>query len=428
MNHRSFIALGLLASASSLLPAADIAFKKITVSREFWCEGAHFADFDHDGHHDICAGPFVWRGPDFKERSAYSAPKLKPRGQPLPDEEYGSNFAKFMESAPEFQGKACDPLSYSDYFLSYSHDFNGDGWADIVVFSWPGEITAWYENPQKLGREAWKRHTIFDVTDNESPQLGDMNGDGKPELVCHSGGRLGYAELDWSDPKKKAAYRAVSKPDIKKYFRYTHGYGFGDVNGDGRPDILDKDGWREQPAAASAEWAFHPVPFAPEGKRGGSQMQVYDVNGDGLNDVITSWDGHGFGLAWYEAKKADGGIAFTEHKLMGSTPEESKHGVKFSQLHATTMADINGDGIQDFITGKRYWAHGPNKDDEPGAPAVLYWWEIKRDGKGGAEFIPHQIDDDSGVGTQVTAGDINKDGKQDVLVGNKKGLFVFLQQ
>jgi hypothetical protein len=254
-----------------------------------------------------------------------------------------------------------------------------------------------------------------------------MNGDGKPELVCHTGGRLGYASLDWSDPTKKATYRAITKPDIKRYFRYTHGYGFGDINGDGKADILDKDGWREQPAQVEgdAEWVFHAKPFAPEGARGGSQMQVYDVNGDGLNDVIAAWDGHGYGLAWYEQKK-DG--SFTQHQLMGSKPEDSPHGVKFSQLHATTMADIDGDGVLDFITGKRRWAHGPNKDEEPGAAPVLYWFQIKRDGKGGADFIPHQIDDDSGVGTQVSAGDVNKDGKQDVMVGNKSGVFVFLQE
>jgi hypothetical protein len=58
----------------------------------------------------------------------------------------------------------------------------------------------------------------------------------------------------------------------------------------------------------------------------------------------------------------------------------------------------------------------------------LYWFQIKRDGKGGADLIPHEIDNDSGVGTQVSAGDVNKDGKIDVIVGNKKGVFVFLQE
>lgn len=409
-----------LVSASAL---AEPTFKKITLTRDFWAEGAHFADFDHDGSNDICAGPFIWWGPEFKERAAFSAPKPDPK-KPLADADYLPNYASFVTAAPDYKGKAYNPLGYSDYFLSYTYDFNTDGWADIVVFSWPGDITAWYENPKGRTNAAWTRHVIFDVTDNESPQLGDMTGDGKPELVCHSGGRLGYAELNWADPTKPATYRAISKPDIKKYFRYTHGYGFGDINGDGRPDILDKEGWRAQPAQPNEEWVFNPVAFAPAGARGGSQMQVYDVNGDGLNDVIASWDAHGYGLAWNEQKK-DG--TFVSHQIMGSTPEQSPHGVKFSQLHATDMADIDGDGVKDFITGKRRWAHGPNKDDEPQAAPVLYWFQIKRDGKGGAQFIPHQIDDDSGVGTQVSAGDINKDGKQDIVVGNKSGVFVFLQ-
>jgi hypothetical protein len=416
-----------LASLAVLCPvlafAKDLSFKKITITRDFWGEGAHFSDFDHDGNNDICCGPFVWWGPEFKVRTAYSSPKPD-RAKPVTDAEYGPNYEAFVKGEQKpYDGEK----GYSDYFLSYAHDFNSDGKSDIIVFSWPGDITAWYENPGKRDAGAWKRHIIFGVTDNESPALGDMNGDGKPELVCHTGGRLGYASLDWSDPTKEATYRAITKPDIKRYFRYTHGYGFGDINGDGRPDLLDKDGWREQPAKVEgdAEWVFHATPFAPEGSRGGSQMQVYDVNGDGLNDVITAWDGHGYGLAWYEQKK-DG--TFTTHQLMGSKPEDSPHGVKFSQLHATDMADIDGDGVKDFITGKRRWAHGPNKDEEPGAPPVLYWFQIKRDGKGGADFIPHQIDNDSGVGTQVSAGDVNKDGKQDVMVGNKSGVFVFLQK
>ena len=154
-------------------------------------------------------------------------------------------------------------------------------------------------------------------------------------------------------------------------------------------------------------------------------MQVYDVNGDGRNDVITSYDAHGFGLGWFE-QNDDG--SFTEHKIMGSAPEENAHGVKFSQLHAMRLVDFDGDGVSDLLTGKRRWAHGPLKDDEPNAAPVLYWFQIKRDGKGGAEFIPHLIDDKSGVGTQVTKGDLNQDGKPDVIVANKMGVFTFTQE
>lgn len=391
------------------LPAAPT-FEKIVLTEEFVAEGADTADFNHDGHKDVCAGPYLWLGPDFKQRVEYNQPAEKPY----------------------------DPgKSYSDYFLSYTHDFNGDGWADILVYSWPGKDASWFENPQgKPGH--WKKHVFLDIADNESPSIGDMNGDGKPELICQTSddpakkvaGRLGYAEIDWANPTAEARHRGITpitEANSEKYFRYTHGYGFGDINGDGRADILTKDAWFEQPKDTTEDslWKEHKVAFVPEGARGGGHMLVYDINGDGRNDVVTSHDGHGFGLSWLE-QKADG--TFTRHTLTGATPEESPHGVKFSQIHALSLADVDGDGLMDFVTGKRRWAHGPLKDDEPNAAPVLYWFQLKRDGKGGAEFVPHLIDDQSGVGTQVSPRLVNEDQKMDVVVSNKKGVFVFLQK
>jgi hypothetical protein len=113
---------------------------------------------------------------------------------------------------------------------------------------------------------------------------------------------------------------------------------------------------------------------------------------------------------------------------MGATAADHPHGVAFSQVHALRLADFDGDGLLDILTGKRRWAHGIKGDPEPNAPPVLYWFRLVRDGKGGATFEPQEIDTDSGVGTQVTAGDVNKDGKPDVVVSNKRGVFVFRQQ
>lgn len=404
------------------LHAAEVTFKKQTLITEFVAEGCDMADFDHDGNKDITAGCYIWYGPDFSRRANFTPPSVNADGP---------------TKTPYDPGKG-----YSDYFLSYAYDFNGDSWDDVLVYGLPGEPALLFVNPQGKPGD-WAKHAIFDVADGESPDLKDVNGDGKPELLVHSsnankpkeakgkgGGQLGYAEIDWANPLGKARFRPItpkSAENDEKYFRYTHGYGAGDVNGDGRTDILDKDGWREQPADTKEDkdWGFHPGPFVPSGVRGGSFMYVYDVNGDGRNDVITSYDAHGFGFGWFE-QKADG--SFIEHKIMGSTPEENAHGVKFSQLHAIRLVDVDGDGLMDLVTGKRRWAHGPLKDDEPNAAPVLYWFQLKRDGKGGAEFIPHLVDDDSGVGTQVTTGDLNKDGKPDIIVANKKGVFVFTRQ
>jgi hypothetical protein len=164
-------------------------------------------------------------------------------------------------------------------------------------------------------------------------------------------------------------------------------------------------------------------------------MYAYDVNGDGRNDVITSLAAHGYGLAWYEQVNKDGEITFTKHIILNElrTPAEkkpapNKYSVVFSQLHAIDLVDMDGDGLKDLITGKRFWAHGATGDAEPNAAAVLYWFKLVRGENHSADFVPHQIDDNSGIGTQVIAGDINGDKKPDVVVGNKKGTFVFIQE
>jgi FG-GAP-like repeat len=97
------------------------------------------------------------------------------------------------------------------------------------------------------------------------------------------------------------------------------------------------------------------------------------------------------------------------------------------RAEGVAVADVNGDGLQDLITGKRFWAHGPNGDIDPNAPAVLVWFELQRTGRTVA-WVKHVIDTDSGVGTQVVATDVDGDGRVDVVVANKKGVFLFRQR
>jgi hypothetical protein len=413
MIKTTFALAGFL-MAAAVASAADYTlhtFKKIQLSDLFWSEGANIGDFNHDGKMDIVSGPYWWEGPDFKVRHEYYPATKSFKLGPI---------SKI--TIPGFEGALGQNNTYSDNFFAFTADFNKDGWDDILIYGFPGQDASWFENPKDAsgvnGTEHWRRHKVFDVVDNESPQWGDLNGDGKPEIVSNSGGTFGYAEPDWNDAAKPWTWHAVT-PKVG-WQRFTHGMGFGDVNGDGKADILEAKAWWEQ--TSSGEWTKHPANFGS----GGAQMYVYDVNGDGLNDVITSIEAHGYGLSWFEQKKDGGEISFTEHRITGRTAKDNKYGVVFSQLHAVDLVDMDGDGLKDIVTGKRFWAHGAHGDADPAGAAVLYWFKLVRNPDKSVDWIPYLIDSDSGVGTQVVAADVNGDGLPDVIVGNKKGTFVHI--
>src|SRR5439155_18953724 len=258
----SIISSLFLISSTALAKDSVRSFKKLQLTDQFWAEGASYADFNHDGHMDIVSGPFWYEGPALKKRHEYAPANPGFKRQRADGTE---------ETVPGFEGGLGTNNAYSECFLMFTYDFNGDSWTDILVYGFPGKEAAWYENPK--GREGhWQRHVIFGVVDNESPGFTDLTGDGKPEILCCSGGFLGYAEADWKNPGAPWTFHPISPKG--GYQRFTHGLGSGDVNGDGRVDILEKDGWWEQPAslADSPVWTKHPFNFGT----GGAQMVVYD--------------------------------------------------------------------------------------------------------------------------------------------------------
>lgn len=382
------------APSSVPLPApSPVRFTTTVLETAFYAEGASAADLDGDGTMDLIAGPLWFAGPAFTTRRTYADAEAFPLD------------------------------SYSLFFLTFTDDVNRDGHPDVVAIAGPsGETSSggtnarWYENPGSFETDtSWTSHLLFDGTvSNESPVFSDLDGDGAPELVFMTNQQLGYAARS-ADPAAPWTFRAISGADFATPF--VHGLGAGDVSGDGKPDVLEKTGWWEQPATGGS-WIHHAVDFALGGQ-GGAQMLVMDVDGDGDSDVVTSLNAHGYGLAWFEQR---GPETFVAHQLLATTPDE----MNVSQLHALASGDVNGDGLLDFAIGKRYYAH-PSTNPDPGTtdPALVYWFEHTSDPA--QRFIPRLVHADSGAGCSFIIQDVTNDGKADIFATNKHGTFVHVQ-
>ena len=393
------------AQIEKLLPIS-VSFKKVQLLDKYITEGASIGDINADGYPDIIAGSVWWKGPKFKKKFAYAPVKYYPI------------------TGPGLEG-------YATNFFTFTGQFDDDKWTDILRIGIPGTDGKWVKNPGKNSKcfnkdiQEPEYNNAQKHVCHESPNLINIIGDNKKELLAFSKGYItlgipnGKNENEWETLK-------ISPHDSKRFPEFLHGLGAGDINGDGFTDIIEKSGWWEQPKNWNSKtvWKYHQYPFSPE--QGGAQMFAFDVDGDGDNDVVTAMNGHGYGLSWYEQIEINNSITFKEHKIMTDLKADNKYGVSFSQLHALDYADIDGDGILDIVTGKCYYAHNGR---DPGAedPAVLYWFKTNRNTDGTVEFIPYLIDDNSGIGRQISTGDLNGDGKIDIVVGNKKGVFAFIQ-
>jgi len=373
-----------------------VSWKKTQIDKAFRSEGVAIADVNKDGKMDILAGEVWYEAPDWKMH------EIRKPG------DYGDG-----------------ANGYSHSFACWADDLNGDGWPDLIVIDFPGEPCSWYENPQgKPGH--WKKHVIWHSACNETPQYVDLFGTGKRVLVMGSQpkGQEEQGQMCWfrpgKDPTQTWEMHPISEPsskgkEVPGSRRYSHGLGVGDVNGDGRLDVLCTGGWWEQPAKDDGKpWRFHPADLGPDC----ADMFAYDVDGDGKPDVISS-SAHNYGIWWHQQKAGRGADPiFIRHDLFPHL---------FSESHAMHCVDMNGDGLKDLVTGKRWWAHGPKGDVDPNDPAVLYWFEARRSRDGMVRFTPHKIDDDSGVGTQFVVGSMHGDKRPDVVIANKKGVFLFEQ-
>ena len=350
----------------------EIPFQKHTIDLGA-SETCAFGDMNGDSKPDIVSGDY-W----------YESPKWTPH--------------RFREL--NFHVTPAD--NYIDNFSDLTIDVNGDGRLDVVSCAWFGRRIAWFENPGKAAG-MWKEHPVDSGNPTEFAFLVDLDNDGKArELLPQYGGN--NAPVAWYEIKNGAWVKNVASPKA-----FGHGIGAGDVNGDGRNDILTPRGWLEAPAdprsgawTLRAEWEF---------KEGLSFIHVLDVNGDGRNDVVTG-NAHDYGVFWLEHGENN---KWTKRMIDDS----------WSQAHAITLHDMNGDGRKDLLTGKRFMAH--SRDPGSREPLGVYWYEIVKSADGKVDWAKHIVDYSTrtGGGMQLPVADLDGDGDLDFAAGGKSGLFLF---
>lgn len=347
-------------------------------------EGVAVFDVDRDGHMDIVTDQFWYSGPSLV------AHELR---------------------APE----SFDPArEFCHSFAVIPWDVDGDGWQDVVIAPHVnGDPMLWYRNP--AGADVhWEAHELAPqgAAGLETPIAVDLFGEGRLVLLSSDSrvGVLGW-QVPGSDPTQHWPMHPISGENFPGAAMAVHGIGAGDVDGDGKLDVLTPYGWF-QATNDHLIWTWHSISFGPASC---SRMFAADLDGDGLADVLCSHP-HEYGLRWFQQQPPFGGERTFVERVVDDT---------VSQLHALRFDDVDGDGKPDIVSGKRFWAHGPTIDPGVGDPALLAYWTIDRGAGHDVVFHRHVIDADSGVGAQFAIADVDGDGKVDVVTSNKKGLFYF---
>ncbi len=297
--------------------------------------------------------------------------------------------------------------NYIDDLSTVPLDINGDGYMDLVTVGWFSKKIAWWQNPGKA-RGTWLEHPMTVGHPVEFAELVDLDNDGKADEVLPEFGDL-EAPLNWYERDHHGNMIAHAASPRS----HGHGIGAGDVNGDGRNDILTPNGWLEAPNdPRTADWKLH-----ADWKLGDlGFMYVADVNEDGRPDIISSM-AHNYGIFWLE-NKGDG--RWEKHVI-----DES-----WSQPHAVSLVDFRGTHNIGLLTGKRYMAHNGNDPGERESLGI-YWYERLIDPHSKQiEWAKHVIDygGRTGGGLQIPVADLDRDGDLDFVVAGKSGLFLFENQ
>ena len=351
--------------------APDIPFRIHVLNAESRFEAAGIVDVNNDGLSDIFCGSYWYEAPDWRKHLVREQEEIN---------EYYNDFANL-------------PL-----------DVNGDGWTDIVNAAFFNKTLFWIRNPGISG-ESFKVIEIERPGSMETAIARDINGDGRPDILPNDGGAPAWYDF-YPDTSAENGVR-WQRHGLPKEVR-GHGNGAGDVNGDKRCDIVCRQGWLEQTNAADSLWVWHPA--FDLGDRPGIPILVHDVDADGDSDLI--WGrGHDYGLYWLEQSRDGSDQRIWEKHIIDS---------EWSQAHFMLLADLNNDGCEELVTGKRYRAHN-GRDPGGHDPLCVYYYRFDRSAHC---WYRHTISQGErvGFGINTQAADIDADGDIDIVAPGKSGL------
>lgn len=360
--------------AAQSLSAGEPQFRRHEIDASNTLSAAAAIDVDRDGRLDIVTGSDWYKAPDWRKHSVREVEFIRGR----------------------YDDYACQPL-----------DVNDDGWIDFVIANYRSQKLGWVENPGKKSGP-WAEHVVARPGPMETGRLVDVDGDGRLDILPNGRDFAAW----WEIPTGRNA-----KGEPLEWIRHDlpseligHGVGCGDVNGDGRADLVGAAGWLEAPVDRRAgRWLWH-ADFQL-GRDASVPIVVCDVDEDGDADIVYG-RGHRTGVYWVEQIQAGNHrTAWQPHAIDTS----------WSQAHTVELADLDGDGRAEVVTGKRYLAHD-GRDIGEWDPLVIYAYRFDRKSH---TFERQTISGPSRASFDVDPKlvDLDGDGDCDVLAPGRSGLF-----